>query len=95
MAFELIRLAALERGYDRARPGWQPHLEAIEIAAEAARDLAMESYQLDKEDLARFGRPLPRLLSFDPDGCDRAAYAAMPKGQRYRLNGRVMVKEAA
>ena len=91
-AYELIRIAAFERQYDRLRPGDQPHLEGIALEAEHMRDVALQWMLWDRQDLARFGYPIPRLSSFDPNV--RAAYDALRPGQPYRIDGRIREKKA-
>jgi hypothetical protein len=97
-AFELVRVAAVERDYDRSRPGWQPQLATIAARAETLRELSLEALLFDRQDLAKFGRPIPRLYTVGaPDEVERDGqlYSALPKGAPFRLNGRVHLKDAA
>jgi hypothetical protein len=97
-AFELIRVAAVERDYDRARPGWQPQLATIAANAEHFREMALESLLNDRQELLRFGRPIPRLYtqgSPEQLASDRRTYESLPRGAAFRLNGKIVLKDAA
>jgi len=98
VAYELIRVAARERDFDRGRPGWQPYMERIEREAETGRELALADLLYTRQEMARYGRPIPRLyhVGADPDDpgdtIDGDIYAALPPGAPYRLNGKLTVK---
>jgi hypothetical protein len=97
-AFELIRVAAVERDHDRARPGWQTQLATIAANAEHFREMALESLLNDRQELLKFGRPIPRLYTVgSPEQVahDRQIYSELPPGCPYRLNGKIQRKRAA
>lgn len=89
-AWEVIRAEAEKRDYDRARPGDQRFLAWIACVAERERNNAHDWLLWDRQDLENHGYQTVRLSSLDPV-CEEA-YAALPSGRWYRLDGELRRK---
>jgi len=85
-AYELIRAQARLRGKNR-----------VEAKAEWMLDLTFGEVVELQQEMAKFGRPIPHLFTVGtPDQIerDRLTHEALTRGQPYRLNGRLYVKDA-
>jgi hypothetical protein len=86
-ALELIRAAARLRGLNRA-----------ERRAEWEMELALESFLDTRQELAKFGHTIPRLYTVGaPEqlDADRELYSSLPRGAPFRLDGKIVLKDAA